>query len=155
MKKRHKKISKLHFRVSIVLSLIVILTISSVGFLLFYQPTPNNNGNTQPTNTHTPNPTQPSQTTEPIQSYTNKTINKQIPAGYTMGFPVDAGLINGMDVQFIRNPNEKISIRFTAQQSGTVTKIVTDAFAYEGQPIVRKLQSSKERKKQPVPQKQT
>lgn len=54
-----------------------------------------------------------------------------------MGFPVDAGLINGMDVQFIRNPNEKISIRFTAQQSGTVTKIVTDAFAYEGQPIVR------------------
>ncbi len=54
-----------------------------------------------------------------------------------MGFPVDAGLMHGMNVIFIRNSNEKVSIRFTAERSGTATKIVIYAYGSEGQPTVR------------------
>ena len=66
-----------------------------------------------------------------------KIVGKQIPAGYVMGNPVDAGLMNGMTVLFIRNPAEKVSIRFTAQLSGTATKLSIYAFATAGQPTVR------------------
>jgi hypothetical protein len=80
-----------------------------------------------------PNPTD----NTPNPNYTAKIVNKQIPPGYVMGFPVDAGLINGMNVVFIQNSNERISIRFTAKLSGTVTKLIIYAFAYRGQPTVR------------------
>ena len=64
-------------------------------------------------------------------------VGKRIPPGYVIGFPVDAGLMNGMNLVFIQNSNEKVSIRFTAKLSGTATKFVIYAFAYEGQPTVR------------------
>ncbi len=54
-----------------------------------------------------------------------------------MGFPVDGGLVNGMNVVFIQNSNQKASIRFTAKLSGQATSVVFDGFAYEGQPTVR------------------
>ncbi len=66
-----------------------------------------------------------------------KIVNKQIPPGYVMGFGFDAGLMNGMNVLFIQNSNEKISIRFTAKLSGNITRLVIYGFAYKGQPTVR------------------
>lgn len=65
-----------------------------------------------------------------------KIVGKQIPPGYVMGFGVDGGLVNGMNVVFIQNSNEKGSIRFTAKLSGTVTELIVYGFAYEGQPKV-------------------
>jgi hypothetical protein len=64
-------------------------------------------------------------------------VNKAIPQGYVMGFPIDGGLTNGMNVVFIQNPNQKVSTRFTAKLSGTVTRLIIYAFAYEGQPTIR------------------
>ncbi len=132
----NKKRSKPKFRTAIVLSLIVVLAISTVSFILLrVLGTANNNGSPSPNNT--PGQTSPDQPTTPSQTYQIKVLNKQIPAGYTMGFPVDGGLINGMNVLFIQNSNEKVSIRFTAKMSGTVTGLVVNAFAFEGQPTVR------------------
>ncbi|MDH7555826.1 MAG: hypothetical protein ACQXXL_08260 [Candidatus Methanosuratincola sp.] len=54
-----------------------------------------------------------------------------------VGFPVDAGLHNGKDVMWIRTPDQKVSIRFTARISGTASSLAFYAFAYEGQPTVR------------------
>lgn len=116
------------------LLLIFILAISATGFLLFYKP--NSTNNTQPPN-GTPISTPPTQTPTPSPGYPSKILNKQIPPGYTMGFPVDGGLKSGMDTLFIQNSNEKISIRFTAKISGTVTKLVVYSFAYTGQPTIR------------------
>jgi len=119
LKKPSRKRSKPRTRIVLTLAILVILAISVVGVtLLLRQPSDNSN--------NPPNP-----------NYHVKILNKQIPPGYVMGFPVDAGLINGMNVVFIQNPNQKVSIRFTAKLSGTVTKLVIYAFAYEGQPTVR------------------
>jgi hypothetical protein len=65
-----------------------------------------------------------------------KIVGKQIPPGYVMGFGVDGGLVNGMDVVLVQNSNEKASIRFTAKLSGTVTELVVFGLAFEGQPAV-------------------
>jgi hypothetical protein len=113
-----------------------IITISTVVILQFNNQNnannndteqPNNNDTEQPNNTHNSN----------NQSYVNKIVNKQIPPGYVMGFPVDAGLKCGMKALFIHNSNEKVSIRFTAKMSGNVTNLVIHAFTYKGQPTIR------------------
>ena len=65
-----------------------------------------------------------------------KIVNKQIPPGYVMGFGIDGGLVNGMNVLLIQNSNQKVSIRFTAKLSGLVTNVVVYGFAYQGQPTV-------------------
>jgi hypothetical protein len=57
-------------------------------------------------------------------------------SGQVIGFPVDAGLGNGMDVVFIQNLNQEISFRFTAKLSGASTMLTVYAFAYKGQPTV-------------------
>ena len=54
-----------------------------------------------------------------------------------MGFEVDGGLINGMNVVFIESVGQRVSIRFTAKTVGTVTEIVIHAFAYKGEPTIR------------------
>jgi hypothetical protein len=110
------------------LTLILIFAISTVGIIQLYEPNNVNNNDTHPPN-NTPNP--------PGPSYINKTVNKQIPPGYVMGFSVDAGLISGMKALFIHNSNEKLSIRFTAKMSGNVTNLVIYPFAYRGQPTIR------------------
>jgi hypothetical protein len=120
------------------MSIIGLLAISALSLVLLYGVNDGNSNNTQPPTDNTINPTtSPYTTPTPNPSYQIKILNKQIPPGYIMGFPVDAGLINGMNVIFIQNSNEKVSIRFTAQLSGTVTKLVVYAYAYEGQPTVR------------------
>jgi hypothetical protein len=53
-----------------------------------------------------------------------------------IGFTVDAGLVNGMNVLLIQNSNQKVSFRFTAKLSGALTVLAVYAFAYEGQPTV-------------------
>lgn len=136
LKKSYKRPSKRKIRIAFVLSLIVILAISTIGFLLFYKPDSANSNDTPPPN-NTPDSTPNNETPTPSPSRPNITLNKQIPPGYIMGFPVDAGLMTGMDVLFIQNSNEKVSIRFTAKVSGTVTKLVIHAFAYRGQPTIR------------------
>jgi hypothetical protein len=65
-----------------------------------------------------------------------KIVAKNIPSGYVMGFPVDAGLVNSMNVVFIQNSNQKVSFRFTAKLSGESTMLVVFAWASYGQPTV-------------------
>ncbi len=131
-RKSARKRSKSKTKTVITLSIIVVLAISAVGLFSLYEPDSENGNNTKP-----PPDNKPNQNSTPNPTYQTKILNKQIPPGYVMGFPVDAGLIHGMNVVFIHNSNEKISIRFTAKLSGTVTKLVIYAFAYEGQPTVR------------------
>ncbi len=66
-----------------------------------------------------------------------KIVNKQIPSGYIMGFPIDAGLVNGMNVEIIPSPDQKVAIRFTAKLSGTVTALYIYAYALQGEPSLR------------------
>jgi hypothetical protein len=54
-----------------------------------------------------------------------------------MGFTADAELLTGMQVVFLHNSDEKVSIRFTAKTSGEVARIVIYAFAYQEQPTIR------------------
>ena len=126
MKKRSGKRSKPRSRILLTLAILFILAMSAMGVtLLLRQPSGDNNT--------LPNP--PDNTPNHVRE--NITLNKQIPLGYVMGLPVDGGLITGMDVLFIQTSNEKVSIRFTAKLSGTVTKLVIHAFAYKGQPTIR------------------
>ncbi len=55
-----------------------------------------------------------------------------------VGFPVDTGLNNGMNVLFIENAREKVSIRFTAKLSGEATSLtINTAASEEGQHQIR------------------
>jgi len=63
-------------------------------------------------------------------------LNKTIPPEYVMGFPVDTGQLDFLYSQ-IQNPNQKVSIRFKAELTGTITNATIYAFAYNGQPIVK------------------
>ncbi len=140
MRRNHRKRSKTRIRPVVVLSLIFLLSVSAVSIILFSQLNQTNN-QVNDSNTHSqddlPNPTSSDQTTPTSQNSQSIILNKQIPPDYTMGLPVDGGLINGMNVLFIHSSNEKVSIRFTAKLSGAVTKLIINAFAYEGQPTVR------------------
>lgn len=117
-----RKRSKRKTRTVLTPAIIVLLAMSAIGAVLLSEQLGGNSNN----------PPKP-----PSPNYQTKILNKQIPPGYVMGFPVDAGLMNGMNVVFIHDSKEKVSIRFTAKLSGTVTKLVVHAFAYEGQPTVR------------------
>lgn len=121
----------------LVLAIVAILILSATGVALFFL-------NTQSPTTTSITPTSSSPSTTTITSsptktstYSIKILDKQIPPGYVMGLPFDGGLIHGMDVIFLESSNQKVSIRFTAKLSGTVTKLVIYAFAYKGQPTVR------------------
>ncbi len=54
-----------------------------------------------------------------------------------IGFPIDIGLINGMNVEFIENSREKVSIRFTAKLSGEATSLAINALASGEQHQIR------------------
>jgi hypothetical protein len=54
-----------------------------------------------------------------------------------VGNPIDIELKNGMDVAFLENSKEKVSIRFTAKLSGEATSLVIKALASEGQDQIR------------------
>jgi hypothetical protein len=137
LKKSYRKRPKSKKRFILTLSIIGLLAISALSVVLLYVLSSGNN-NEQPPTDNTINPTiSPSSTPSPSPSYQAKILNKQIPPSYVMGFPVDAGLMNGMNVIFIQNSNEKVSIRFTAEQSGTATKLVIYGYASQGQPTVR------------------
>jgi hypothetical protein len=137
LRKSHKRRSKSKKRFILTLSIIGLLAISALSVALVYVLS-NGDNNEQPPTDNTINPTiSPSLTPFPSPSYQAKILNKQIPPGYVMGFPVDAGLMHGMNVIFIRNSYEKVSIRFTAEQSGTATKLVIYGYASQGQPTVR------------------
>jgi hypothetical protein len=60
-------------------------------------------------------------------------VNKQIPPGYVMGDTIDVKLISGMSVLYIKQPNEKISIRFTAQNSGDAQALTVYVLASKNQ----------------------
>ncbi len=62
-----------------------------------------------------------------------KIVGKQIPPGYVMGDTIDVNLISGMGVLYIKQPNEKVSIRFTAQNSGDVQALTVYALAAKNQ----------------------
>jgi hypothetical protein len=53
-----------------------------------------------------------------------------------MGDIIDVNLISGMGVLPIRNPNEKVSIRFTAQNGGEVQTLTVYFLASKNQPAV-------------------
>ena len=131
-KLRKKKWSLL---TALILITFAISTISTIIVLSYSSP--GNRPNSTPNDGPSSNPTLPSLNANPTPRPDIKIVNKQIPSGYTMGLPIDAGLINGMTVAFIQNPSDKVSIRFTAKLGGTVSKLVIYAFAFEGQPTVR------------------
>jgi hypothetical protein len=54
-----------------------------------------------------------------------------------IGNPIDIELKNGMNVEFIENSKEKISIRFTAKLSGEATSLAINALASGGQHRIR------------------
>lgn len=137
MRKSHKRRSKSKNRFVLTLSIIGLLAISALSVVFLYVLSNGNNNENPPTDNVINPTTQPNPTPSPSPSYQIRILNKQIPAGYVMGFPIDAGLMNGMNVIFIQNINDKVSIRFTAKQSGTATKLVIYAYAYQGQPTVR------------------
>ncbi|MGP3667452.1 MAG: hypothetical protein ACKD6N_06485 [Candidatus Bathyarchaeota archaeon] len=119
MKKRVKH-SKTKTKTTFTLIIITVLTLSVLAIIpLLNKPVENK---TQPQTTNT---------TPPI-----KILNKIIPPNYTFGLPFDGGLVSGMDVVFLQNPNQKISIRFTAKTSGIATKLVIYTFAYQGEPTI-------------------
>ncbi len=146
MKKSFRKGSKSKVKFFLALGVVILLGVSAVAAIFLSGGLGNSPTSSSP-NPETPNPTSPSETTSTPPNYTIvsppspqvqiKILNKQIPSGYVMGLPVDGGLINGMNVMFIQNPNDKISIRFTAKHSGTATKLIIFAFAFDGQPTVR------------------
>ena len=122
MKKRSRKRSKPRTRIVLTLAILVILGISAVGAAILFNQF-SGDGNKPPNDTN-PN-------------YPVKILNKQIPPGYVMGFPVEAGWISGMNAIFIENAGQKVSIRFTAKSGGTVTNVAIDALLYKGQPTVK------------------
>lgn len=125
MKKHVRRSQKSSTKVALSFAIIAILVLSIFGAIIFKGPSDNGDHEPNPSPSPTPTPT-----FQPI------ILNKSIPPGYVMGFPVDGGLTNGMNVVFIQNSNEKISIRFTAKLSGTVTSLVIYAFAYRGKPTI-------------------
>ncbi len=54
-----------------------------------------------------------------------------------VGNPIDIELKNGMNVIFLENSKEKVSIRFTAKLSGEATSLAINALASEGQHQIR------------------
>lgn len=132
--KIYKKDSKKRFL--IVFTVIVLLILSATGLAIFFSNTQNLSSTTKITSsssTSTTITTSKPITTSPLQIIV---LNKQIPSGYIMGLSFDGGLKSGMDVVFLKDSSEKVSIRFTAKLSGTVTNLVIYAFAYKGQPTV-------------------
>lgn len=132
----------------IALALLLILVVSSISVAIFLS-NPNVNPAPNPTSSSTPSASGPSPTSStswtiitPSPNPTGtlppvKIVGKQIPPNYVMGFPVDGGLINGMNVVFLDGPDQQVSIRFTAKNSGTANKVVINAFAYADQPTIR------------------
>ena len=116
---------------------LVILSISSFGAIFLLGQQPSGASSQNPTNSSTTPTNSQNSTNNPTPTVQVKIVNKAIPSGYAMGFPADGGLIIGMNVVFIENPNQRISDRFTAKLSGTVTRLVIYGFAFEGQPTVR------------------
>src|SRR4030067_2840685 len=116
---------------------LVILSISSFGAIFLLGQQPSGASSQNPTNSSTTPTNSQNSTNNPTPTVQMKIVNKAIPSAYAMGFPADGGLIIGMNVVFIENPNQRISDRFTAKLSGTVTRLVIYGFAFEGQPTVR------------------
>ncbi len=67
----------------------------------------------------------------------NKYETNLIDEPHIIGFPINIELKNGMNVEFIENSKEKVSIRFTAQLSGEATSLAINALASEGQSQIR------------------
>ena len=111
------------YRPFIAAALVLLFTAS----LLAYFPTLFNPDKTPPTNSTKPDSTGPKIT--PI------ILNKQIPPGYVMGFPVEAGL-DGINAVFLSTANQSVSDRFTSKFSGEVGSIVIYGQAYQGKPRV-------------------
>lgn len=107
--------------------ILILLLVSVFGSILTFNPSSNQNN--KPTNNQ--------QTNNKNKGYQIKILNKTIPPGYVMGFPVDGGLIHGMDVLFLSSSSDKASIRFKAKFTGNAERLVLYAFAYKGQPRVR------------------
>jgi hypothetical protein len=121
-------------RILLTFFIIAFLTISSIGAIYFLgdqnanpqnSPAPSTSTSSSPVPSYTVTTPQPTST----PTFQVKILNKQIPPGYVMGFPIDSELINGMNVELIQSTNEKISIRFTAKLSGTATKLAIYAYA--------------------------
>jgi len=66
-----------------------------------------------------------------------KIVNKQIPSGYVMGNSIDIKLMSGIGALHIETPEERVSIRFTAQLSGAVSVLAIHTLSPKGQPQVR------------------
>lgn len=138
LKKRHNGSSKPKSRLALSFIIITLLAVSVGGGIVFRDQLIHSS-DSSPTTPTTPNTSpSPSPSPTPTPTFQPKVLNKSIPPDYVMGLPVDGGLVNGMNVVFIQNSNQKISIRFTAQQSGTITSLVVYAFAYkQGKPTIR------------------
>jgi len=101
------------------ITILTIISISSVAFLLpsflnGTKPDENNNGIING---------------EKNNHIDVKIVNKNILPGYIMGNPLDMDLRTGMSPLFLEGPEERISIRFTAQLSGEVSTLAIKAFA--------------------------
>lgn len=114
-------------KVLLPLVIIVIIGISSISIILpsilnGTEPDDSTNGDTNGENNH----------------HTDiKIVGKAIPPGYVMGNSIDIKLLSGISALYIKNSEEKVSIRFTAQLSGEVSALTIYTISSGGQPQVR------------------
>lgn len=110
---------------------IVVIAIAA-AFMLFLQ----NPSNTGPSTTSSTTVTTSISTSTTSASSQTKILGKQIPPGYVMGNTIDANLMSGMGVLYIKQFDEKVSIRFTAQNSGDAKALTINALAAKNQPSI-------------------
>jgi hypothetical protein len=113
-------------RVGVRVILVVVLLAVIAGYYVYsvrYQPA---KGETSTTSS--------SFTTSSGQTVSNITIGATVPPGYTMGNLIDFNLQGGVTILFMHGQGASMSIRFTAQLSDTVKRIVVNGYAASGNP---------------------